>query len=587
VSAPDDTGLLHIAGSISDGAGVDWDRLKAQAADADADRVLRELQALEQIAAFHRKAPPSDTATADHPVSSRTPALRTWKHFTLLETIGVGSFGAVYRARDTKLQKDVALKLVPLPGVRTLYRSRALKEARMLARVDHDNIVKVYGTDIAEGHAGIWMEFIEGDTLSARLREDGVFGAREAALIGCDLCRALAAVHRAGLVHGDVKPRNVMREAGGRIVLMDFGTGKDLRLQPVPTGAGDIAGTPLYLAPEVFDGAPRSRLTDIYSVGVLLYHLVTNGYPFDGTTQADVEEAHRTGARTRLRDLRPDLPEEFVAAVEQATAVNPEERFQSAGTLEAVLARFVGRAPAALPPAPRGRWTAAAAVIVLAAIGAASYWGLRPQKTSMPVAASAAPPAATGAAGSSYRIDAAFYRQRGEAQTRLRSGDRVAPGDQLFANLRVSIPTYVYIVNEDERGESFVLFPMSGRSIDNPVAPGAPVRVPGRRDDDVSWQITSAGGREHFLIFASPERLQAFEDIFAALPRPVFGRAIENPKLPPSAVGRLRGVGGLAAPQGSAPSAHLAPVFTTPLGDREETAHGLWVRQLTVENPRR
>src|SRR5262249_37174705 len=195
-------------------------------------------------------------------------------------------------------------------------------------------------------------------------------------------------------------------------VLMDFGTGKDLRLQPLPgVAGGDLAGTPLYLAPEVFGGAPRSRLTDIYSLGVLLFHLVTNGYPVDGRTQADVEAGHRSGARTRLRDLRPDLPAEFVGAVEQATAVNPEERFQTVGAFEAALARFLGRPPEPLPaPTPRRRWIAAAAVVVLATIGATALWKYWPPQTAAPLAPTPAP-SSTGlkaAAASSYQIDAAF-----------------------------------------------------------------------------------------------------------------------------------------------------------------------------------
>src|SRR5207253_7965176 len=103
---------------------------------------------------------------------------------------------------------------------------------------------------------------------------------------------------------------------------------------------------------------------------------------------------------------------------------------------------------------------------------------------------------ARAAAASMYQIDTALYRQRGAAETRLRSGDRVAPGDQLFAKLRVSMPAYVYIVNEDDDGETFLLFPLPGQAVENPVAPGTPVRIPGMRDADLSWQITSAGGRD-------------------------------------------------------------------------------------------
>ncbi|MDP9222916.1 MAG: DUF4384 domain-containing protein, partial [Actinomycetota bacterium] len=163
----------------------------------------------------------------------------------------------------------------------------------------------------------------------------------------------------------------------------------------------------------------------------------------------------------------------------------------------------------------------------------------------------------------------------------------VAPGDELFARLRVSAPTYFYVVNEDDRGESFLLFPLPGQAVDNPIAAATPVRIPGTHGQDTTWQITSAGGREHFLIFASSERLQAFEDLFAALPHPTFGKPIGSSKLSDGVLGKLRGVGGLTAAPIAQTGTRLAGIFTSPLGDAEETARGLWVRQLTVENPLR
>src|SRR5439155_2355329 len=123
----------------------------------------------------------------------------------------------------------------------------------------------------------LWMELVRGTTLEDLLTRQGLFGAREAALIGLDVCRAVAAVHRAGLLHGDIKAHNVMREEGGRTVLMDFGAGKDLDQDILRThtgGIADFAGTPLYVAPEVFAGARRTKAADVYSLGVLLFHLV-------------------------------------------------------------------------------------------------------------------------------------------------------------------------------------------------------------------------------------------------------------------------------------------------------------------------
>jgi len=583
MKTPDETRLVGVASSILNGAAVDWTAVK-QASDAAAGRVIGELQTLERIAAFHRDVaaePPTDEPTAPADVGP----LGTWGHLTLLERIDKGSFGSVFRAHDPKLQTDVALKLAVLQDGVAIDPAGALREARLLARIRHPNVVRVHGVDVIDGRVGIWMEFVEGESLAALLRRQGPLSAREAALLGADLCHALAAVHRAGLIHGDVKARNVMREAGGRTVLMDFGTGKDVGAQPALLAQGlDLAGTPLYLAPEVFRGEHRSRLGDIYGLGVLLYHLVTNQYPVEGRTRAEVEMAHARGARSRLRDVRPDLPGAFVDAVERAIAVDPRDRFQSAGAFEAALSQFLGRTASTRRPWPVVFTLAAAAVVVAAIV----LIGRRPPAAAPePAADTPAHTRTPSALSSTYQIDTALYTMREGGATRLRFGDRVAPGDKLFAQLRVSAPTYVYIVNEDDRGESFLLFPLPGQGAENPISPGGSTRVPGTRGEDVSWEITSAGGREHFLIFASPERLQAFEDLFATLPRPSFDRPAASSRLPDQTVSRLRGVGGLAAAPAPQTSARLATIFTSPLGDREETASGLWVRQLTVENPAR
>jgi serine/threonine-protein kinase len=584
MSAPEEL-LISTAESIAAGDNVDWHEVRQQAPDPQQSRILTEMQVLERIATFLRSS--DSEQISDKPATQRPkPAMpESWAHFRLIELIGEGGFGCVYRARDTKLQVEVALKLVELPGGRELRPASALKEARLLARVRHTNVVTVHGADIVDGRVGIWMQLIEGQTLATLLRGNGPFGAHEAALIGVDLCRALAAVHAAGLIHGDLKTRNVMREAGGRIVLMDFGTGRDLSALRLHGAAEPSAGTPLYLAPEVLEGQSQSKVTDIYSVGVLLYHLVTNDYPVKGQTQAEIEDAHRRGEHRSLRDARPDLPQSFIALVERALNRDPRERFQTAGAFEAALADCLGQASRPVPGAgPRRRWLNIAAVTVaVALLSVATVWVTR-QLNRTEVRTVTAQPAVAATTSAGYRIEPALYREGQNENTRLRAGDRVAPGDQLFMQLTVSAPTYLYIVNEDDRGDSFVLFPLPGRAVDNPIRPETSIRIPGTSKEKFNWELTSVGGREHFIVFASPERMQAFEEIFAKLPQPVVGRKISYVPIPKGTLSKLRAVGGLTAPPVQA-SANFSTLFTSPLIDGAETAHGMWVRQLTLLNP--
>jgi len=218
-------------------------------------------------------------------------------------------------------------------------------------------------------------------------------------------------------------------------------------------------------------------------------------------------------------------------------------------------------------------------------IGTPVYWLATRERVTLPAATStAAVPVAPGASAGTYTIDAGLYRVSETAEAKLRPGDRVAPGDQLALQVQVSKPTYVYVVNEDDRGASYLLFPLPGQTVANPIPAGQSVRLPAADDKTLYWKVTTAGGREHFLIFATPEPLPTFDRLFASLPRPQLNAPVLASPLSTDAVGVLRGVGGLtASPRASA--GKLAEQFTTPLPPTAESANGVWVRQLTLENP--
>jgi hypothetical protein len=150
------------------------------------------------------------------------------------------------------------------------------------------------------------------------------------------------------------------------------------------------------------------------------------------------------------------------------------------------------------------------------------------------------------------------------------------------------VPAHVYVVNEDEAGQSFLLFPLPGQTPTNPLAPGERHRLPGTQDGQrYYWQVTSPGKREHFLIFASPERSAAFELMSASLPRPRLNQpVVQSAHLSVEQIGVMRAVGGLtASPVGVDQQLRQNPAFDTPLTGDEETARGVWVRQVTLENP--
>ena len=229
------------------------------------------------------------------------------------------------------LEREVALKLLASDVVPV----DALEEGRLLARLNHPHIVRVLGADTHDGIAGIWMELLEGETLDEIVTRDGVFGVEETLLIGLDLARALSAVHSAGLLHRDIKARNVLRERGGRVVLMDLGASRIADQRPEDR---DETGTPMYMAPEVLAGGSASVRSDIYCLGVLLYRLLTGTFPITAPDLEQLRSAHAAGNRVPLGALRRDLTAEVVTTIERSCCSDPDRRFASAAELEAAFA---------------------------------------------------------------------------------------------------------------------------------------------------------------------------------------------------------------------------------------------------------
>ena len=320
------------AEALAAGQEPDWPRL-LETSRGDDRELLNELERISSIAAFHDRLHSAAADTTEATAISPDPgAIGTWGPLILREEIGRGAFGSVYRAWDPRIEREVALKLLDRHHAAGRHSSVVIEEGRKLARVRHPNVVTIFGADCVDGRTGVEMELVEGTRLDRLVREHGPLSAEEAALIGRAVCRALAAIHHAGLVHRDVKAQNVMRESGGRIVLMDLGASAE-----GATAADGVTGTPMYAALEVLNGEHASPSTDLYSLGVLLFFLVSGTYPFGATQLTDLRIAHATGARRRLRELRPDLPHGFVNVVERATSSEPKRRFQTAADFEMAL----------------------------------------------------------------------------------------------------------------------------------------------------------------------------------------------------------------------------------------------------------
>jgi len=339
--------------SVTDAVDVDWTTLEAESPDELTRETIRALKQIATIARAH------DARTLSEP---RTLPF-TWGPLEVRDHLARGAHGDVYRAWDPRLEREVALKLLRPDHGPESEAPFAIAEGRLLARVRHPNVVSVYGADRIDGHAGIWMELVDGGTLRDLVELGGPLPPDEAIRIGVAVCSGLAAVHAAGLMHRDVKAQNVVRDRDGRTILMDLSAGHD---EANPDDR--LEGTPLYLAPELLEGARATVASDIYAVGVLLFFIVTGRYPLTSSSIDDLRRRHQAGEGDRLRGHRV-LPSALSAVIDRALSRNPADRFPSADAMRAAL-------EAALPgPArPFTVRTGAAAVGLVATIALAVVW---------------------------------------------------------------------------------------------------------------------------------------------------------------------------------------------------------------------
>jgi tetratricopeptide (TPR) repeat protein/predicted Ser/Thr protein kinase len=273
--------------------------------------------------------PPAAAQPTPPPVNLQ-PGMTLGDRYRIEDVLGSGGMGAVYRARDLELDREVALKVIRPHLAEDQDIIKRFKQEIILSReVTHRNVVRIYDLGQADDIRFISMEYVEGTDLSHTLRKRGALPVEEAVSIVEQVCLALDAAHSEGVVHRDLKPQNIMTEPDGRVVVMDFGIARSLELSGM-TATGSLLGTPDYMSPEQVKGERVDARADLFALGVILYQLLTGELPYKGETPM---AAMYTRTQTRpppIRDLNPELPGFLGDVVGRCLEIQIHRRYQSA-----------------------------------------------------------------------------------------------------------------------------------------------------------------------------------------------------------------------------------------------------------------
>ncbi|MEM0897979.1 MAG: serine/threonine-protein kinase [Verrucomicrobiota bacterium] len=287
--------------------------------------------------------------------------------YILREAIGHGGMSTVYRAFDTKLQRDIAVKVLA-PGVSAVpeARERFLREARAAAKLDHDHVLPIHSVSVDDSPPWLAMPLVEGVSLEEKLSESkGPLSIEETRRIGIEVARGLAAAHEAGLVHRDIKPGNILLDnATGRALVTDFGLARATEEARLTCPDG-LAGTPQFMSPEQINGGPITAKSDLFSLGSMFYFMLAGRPPFEGDSASAVMKSITNARIQPIHEVAPSTPKWLAAIVERLLEPEPERRPESAARVATLLEEKSSPSGASRRVRRLRRWVAAATLVLL------------------------------------------------------------------------------------------------------------------------------------------------------------------------------------------------------------------------------
>jgi serine/threonine protein kinase/tetratricopeptide (TPR) repeat protein len=277
------------------------------------------------------------TATIEAPKEELTTGSTFAGRYQIIEEIGKGGMGRVYKVQDTKVNEKIALKLIK-PEIAKDKKTieRFSNELRLARKIRHKNVCQMFDLGEEQGTQFITMEYVSGEDLRSSIRRFGQLPIGKSIAITTQICEGLTEAHTQGVVHRDLKSNNIMIDKEGNVRIMDFGIARSLAAKGI-TGAGMMIGTPEYMSPEQVEGKDVDQRSDIYSLGVILYEMVTGRLPFEGDTPFTVGVKQKSEAPPNPKDLNSQIPDDLNRVILRCLEKEKENRYQSAGEVQTEL----------------------------------------------------------------------------------------------------------------------------------------------------------------------------------------------------------------------------------------------------------